>query len=100
MQWISELQSLIDSEIPLQLSCDDFKSFFSAKQERTASSPLGRHIGHYRTLLDCIHKNNPTLPQLIIDIAYISLLTATPLSRWQTASQIMLEKGKGCFIDN
>jgi hypothetical protein len=79
-QWISELQSLIDSEISLQLSCDDFKSFFSAKQEQTASSPSGRHMGHYRTLLDCIRKNNPNLPQLLNLYLYIPPLFAHPPS--------------------
>jgi hypothetical protein len=40
------------------------------------------------------------IPSLIIDIAYISLIIASPLSCWNTASQVMLEKGKGYFIEN
>jgi len=99
-QWVKELKRIIDSEISLALSVEDFKYFFSAKQECTASSPSGRHMGHYCTLLKCLRNNNPTLPQLIIDIAYTSLITASSLNWWQTASQIMLEKGKGRFIDN
>jgi hypothetical protein len=57
-------------------------------------------MGHYKTLLECICTNNPMIPSLIIDIAYISLIIASPLSCWNTASQVMLEKGKGYFIEN
>jgi hypothetical protein len=89
---------MIDKEIPLSLSLEDFKNFFRSKQERTASSPSGRHFGHYKTLLECIRNKNSIIPQLIIDVAYISLSTASPLHRWQVASQVMLEKGKGHYI--
>jgi hypothetical protein len=40
------------------------------------------------------------IPGLILDIAYISLTTASPLQRWQVVSQVMLEKGKGQFVEN
>jgi hypothetical protein len=99
-QWIRSLQQIVESEIPLSLSNEDYKQFFRVKQECTTSSPSGRHFGHYKTLLECIRRGNPLLPQLIIDIAYISLSTASPLQRWQTASQVMLEKGKGRYIEN
>jgi hypothetical protein len=71
-----------------------------ARIYNTASSPSGRHFGHYKTLLECIRRGHHQLPQLIIDIASISLSTASPLQRWQTASQVMLEKGKGKYIEN
>jgi hypothetical protein len=69
----------VEKEISLHLSLDDFKHFFKPKQERTASSPSGRHFGHYKTLLEYIHRDSPQIPQLIIDIAYISLSMASPL---------------------
>jgi hypothetical protein len=70
------------------------------KQENTASSPSGRHFGHYRSLLECFRQNNLMLPSLIVNIAHLSLVTAHPLQSWQTASQVMLEKGKGRFIEH
>jgi len=91
---------VVDNEISLHISIDNFKSFFQLKQECTTSSPSGRHMGHYRTLLDCICNDNTLIPNLIIDITYPSLSTASPLTRWQTASQIMLEKGKRHYIEN
>jgi len=37
---------------------------------------------------------------MIIDIAFISLFTGSPLDRWKKASQFMIEKGKGRLVDN
>ncbi len=61
-------------------------------------SPSVPHMGQYKTLLECIHKNGPTIPDLIGIIAEITLLTALPFDRWQKASKVMLEKGKGWYI--
>jgi hypothetical protein len=78
-QWISSLQQIVHHEIPLNLSCEDFRAFFRAKQERTSSSPSGRHFGHYRTMLECICRKEESIPNLVLNIAYISLHTASPL---------------------
>jgi hypothetical protein len=86
--------------VPLHLSLEDFCQYFKSKQEGTASSPLGWHMGHYRTMIECLRHNNDILPTIILNIAMLSLQTSTPLMRWQQASQIMLEKGKGKHIDN
>lgn len=64
-----------------------------------SSSSSGSHFGHYRTMLEGQQKND-TLPNLILNIAYLSLSTASPLKRWHNASQVILEKGKGRFIEN
>jgi hypothetical protein len=87
-EWIHSLKSIVSQEISLLLSLDDFKKFFKHKQERTASSPSGRHMGHYQTMLECIHQNQFLLPEIIISMAYIALSTATPLHRWQMASHL------------
>lgn len=71
-----------------------------AKQECTASSPLGRHMGHYKTMLGCLQKQLYIVPQTIISITQLSLTTASPLKRRQRAAQVMLEKEKGHYIDN
>jgi hypothetical protein len=57
-------------------------------------------MGHYKTLLECCRRNEETLPNMIIDIAYIAPITGSPLNRWKKASQVMIEKGKGRLIDN
>jgi hypothetical protein len=79
------LPKIISQEISLSLSLDDFKKFFKGKQERTSSSPSGRHMGHYKRMLECIRHDTPFIPEIIISIAYISLISVTPLYRWQIA---------------
>jgi len=79
---------------------EDFKKYLKSKQERTALSPSGRHMGHYTVLLESIRHQDYELPNLIFDIAQLSLITAFPLHRWNKASQVMLEKGKGRYIEN
>ena len=57
-------------------------------------------MGHYKVMLDEIRLGRPEIAEVIINIAQISILVASPLNRWKRASQVMLEKGKGCFIEN
>jgi len=100
VEWIRSLKTMVSQEFSLSLSIEDFKCFFKAKQEKTASSPSGRHMGHYKVILECIRRDNLILPALILTITHLSLITATPLQQWTTASQVMIEKGKGCHIDH
>jgi hypothetical protein len=51
-------------------------------------------------MLEGICNKNDLLPQLIIDIACISISTASPLEQWNNASHVMLEKEKGHHIEN
>jgi hypothetical protein len=99
-EWMRSLKTMTTTNIMLHLSTKDFCRYFKSKQEGTASSPSGRHMGHYRAMLECIRQKNDILPTIILNITTISLQTATPLLRWQQASQIMLEKGKQKHIDN
>jgi hypothetical protein len=57
-------------------------------------------MGHYKSMLICINNNDFMIPHVVLSIAYLAFSSATPLKRWQRASQVMLEKGKGKFIDN
>jgi len=98
--YLYSLQKKVSDEIKLSLTVDDFKKYFKSKQERTASSLSGRHMGHYKIVLECIRHQSFSLPELIIHIAQISLITASPLDRWYHASQVMLEKGKGQFVEH
>jgi hypothetical protein len=91
---------LVNEEISLDITLEDFKKYFRAKQEHTASSPSCHHIGHYRTMLECLCRKDYSIPQTIISIAYISLISHCPLHHWQKASQVMIDKGKGKFVGN
>lgn len=99
--WFSSLKSIFTTPISLALSIDDFQSYFKHKQEHTSSSPSGCHMGHYKTMIECIRNQKHTsIPEIVLLIAHMSLVTSTPLHRWEGALQIMLEKGKGRNIGN
>jgi hypothetical protein len=77
--------------ITTTISEDDVKRGFGRWREATSTSPSGRHLGHYRaivqdeTLLLCLTK--------FIDLVVQRGIT---LSRWQHAINVMLEKDVGC----
>lgn len=99
-EWVRMLQKIVTEEISLVISIEDFRSYFKGKQEKMASSPSGRNIGHYKTILEDIWGGNSSIAQAIIDVAYLSLVTATPLPQWKQAVQVMIDKGKGQFVNN
>jgi hypothetical protein len=70
IEWIRSLKTMVSQEIPLLLSIGDFKRFFKAKQEKTASSPSGSHMGHYKVILECIRRDNLILPGLTLNMPY------------------------------
>jgi hypothetical protein len=45
-------------------------------------SPSGRHMGHYKTMLECIQIGNNSIPNLVLSITHLALSTATPLTGW------------------
>jgi hypothetical protein len=57
-------------------------------------------MGHYKTMLECIWHEKFLLSDTILSIAHLSLSNASPLQRRQTTSQVMIEKGKGHFMEN
>jgi hypothetical protein len=68
-QWINELKQVDDSKISLQISSNEFKAFFQAKQESTASSQQTRtpnvakqHWVVFKgNLLGCSSKTQPNV---------------------------------------
>lgn len=50
--WMDELQRKIMTPIDTYVSLQDFIKFFKLRKERTASSPSGRHMGHYKIIAD------------------------------------------------
>jgi hypothetical protein len=76
--------------ISTDISEDDVRRGFGRWKEATSTSPSGRHLGHYKaiiqhnTLLACLTK-------------FLSTATAGGISihRWQQATNIMIEKDPG-----
>jgi hypothetical protein len=80
-------------EIPLSLSIEDFKKYFRSKQEPTACSPSGRHMGHYKMAVECIHHEFFTIPKIIIGIA--KNISHCSISIVSVASCFTSNAGKG-----
>ena len=82
-------------EIDISLEPKDFSSIFSTWKETTTISPSGRHLGHYKSILNC--------PELV---SFHCIMTSLPLcfgfapSCWTKAIQIMLEKKPGIPLLN
>jgi len=57
-------------------------------------------MGHYKVMLDGIRQNQPTLAEITLAISQTSLVASYPLTRWRVADQVMIEKGKGIYIEN
>jgi hypothetical protein len=69
---------------------EGFVSTFRSTSEATSSSPLGRHIRHYKaavkdTVLASLHENMMSIPFIV----------GFTLERWTQVTDIMLEKDPG-----
>ena len=77
-------------EISLEITHQDFRKAFRKWKERTSSSPSGRHLGHYKAILDCEIKTD-----------YRCIMCSLPLKygfapkRWSNGIKFMLEKDVG-----
>lgn len=77
-------------KINAPVTAGEFRHFFKGKKESTESSPSGRHIGHYKSIL-----NSDEVVELIVSMINIGLNTGISLNRWQQTISVMLEKDKG-----
>ena len=76
--------------ISTEITTDDVLRGFKKWKETTSTSPSGRHLGHYKTLIQ-----NPTLLQCLTDFLFITVNTGLTLTRWCDAVNIMIEKDPG-----
>jgi hypothetical protein len=77
-------------KISTSITTKDVTKGFSQWKERTATSPSGRHLGHYKASIqnDTLLSSLTTFLQLIIKKGHI-------LNRWCNAVNIMIEKDQG-----
>jgi len=78
------------SQISLEISCDDFISYWHRARERTSSSLSGAHFGHYKAAASSLFlaEIHALMTQLPYTVAY------TP-RRWQAGLQVVLQKKAG-----
>ena len=77
--------------IPTSVEEVDVKRGFGKWREATSTSPSGRHLGHYRAIIQ-----DDTLLSCLTKFLDIIVQRGISLSRWQHAVNVMLEKDAGC----
>jgi hypothetical protein len=99
-QWIKDLQQKVDMEIDTHISLQEFINFFKRRKEKTASSYSGRHYGHYKVIAQMADEGYTDIADTLIFIINATIATSSPLERWSHSAQVMIEKGKGNYIEN
>jgi hypothetical protein len=81
-------------DIPTEISPDDVLHGFRGWKEQTSTSPSGRHLGHYRALIQ-----DPVLLQCFVYFMNIAVARGIAIPRWCHATNVMIEKdaGKPCI---
>jgi hypothetical protein len=86
----------------IHISPLDLEDGYKVWRERTATSPSGLHLGHYRTIAK--HKNKDceqglSIKDIILDIQSIKVNIALQhgfvFKRWEQVTNLMLEKVPG-----
>jgi hypothetical protein len=91
LQQMKKQQPLPPQAIKVVITKEEFISCYNAVQEKTSSSPSGRHVGHYKAaaksdLLSDMHARMMSIP----------FAAGFSPKRWHKVIDIMLEKDAGC----
>jgi hypothetical protein len=113
LKTITILDLLQSSEIPfnIHISADislvDFVSAINIWNKNTSTSPLGRHLGHYKLLVN-VFQDKFAKPELkekaeVILRLFISLLNLAStqgfaLDRWKSVVNVMIYKKPGVYL--
>ncbi|KAI2508454.1 hypothetical protein MHU86_5981 [Fragilaria crotonensis] len=84
----------IKGDIPTEISPDDVLRGFRGWKEQTSTSPSGRHLGHYRALIQ-----DSVLLKCFVYFMNIAVARGIAIPRWCHATNVMIEKdaGKPCI---
>ena len=76
--------------ISTAVSCEDIIHGFGGWKESTSTSPSGRHLGHYKALIQ-----DPMLLDCFCKFFNIVISRGLSIPRWSQAVNVMIEKDKG-----
>jgi len=119
IQSIPQCQALLDacqaaSELnilPAEISCDDFKGKLKSWREMTTTSPSGRHLGRYKSLLtkldirdehtgvmnSAYREKQAFIIQSMVGIINYCIRNNYILNRWKTIINTMIFKESGNY---
>jgi Reverse transcriptase (RNA-dependent DNA polymerase) len=94
-----ELSKSNNATVNEVISLEDFKDAMRRWKETTSTSPSGRHLGHYISLLTKIGDDTDELGEKILSLHHkmlnIAQYRGQPYERWKSEVEIMLEKEPG-----
>lgn len=99
-QWVNELTKCVNTNIDTHITVQQFIYFFKKRKEKMASSFSGRHFGHSKVIAELAQSGHTEIAETIVNLINISIITSQPLQRWTKCMQVMIEKGKGHFVEN
>jgi hypothetical protein len=77
-------------EIPIEISEADVINGFKGWNENTSTSPSGRHLGHYKAIIQ-----HPILLKCFAQFMNIVVSRGIAIPRWCHATNVMIKKDKG-----
>jgi hypothetical protein len=77
-------------DINSEITGEDVLRGFRGWKERTSTSPSGRHLGHYKALIE-----HPLLLDCFVKFMNIVVLRGIAVPRWCHATNVMIEKDVG-----
>ena len=78
------------ADIPTSISDEDILYGFKGWKESTSTSPSGRHLGHYKSLIQ-----HPILLKCFSQFMNIVVHRGIAIPRWCQATNVMIEKDSG-----
>ncbi len=87
---LARLYPTVQLDAPATIADTEFITEYKVTKESTSSSPSGRHVGHYKAILD-----DPTLVNLHSIMMSIPFQVGFAPARWSRVMDIMLEKEAG-----
>lgn len=76
--------------IQTKITSADIKKGISSWKEATTTSPSGRHLGHYKAIVQ-----DPSLLECMSKFLDIAVSRGISITRWQRAVNVMIEKDHG-----
>ena len=84
-------ETVLESEpLPTEVTSEDITRGFKGWKESTSTSPSGRHLGHYKAIIQ-----DPILIESFRQFFNIAISRGISIPRWSNAVNVMIEKDKG-----
>jgi hypothetical protein len=101
-QFVEQLSMNNTNTLANDITIEEFQHALIKWNDKTTTSPSGRHLGHYKLLQRLKVQDNDSTPdksQDLINLYYnimkIAILIGKPLQRWTEVTTVMIEKIPG-----